>query len=144
MHYVVFPYDGKAEFGTRASVPIVGTVNGVPIRRALVPLGDGTHYIALPKAVLEAAGAELGTTVRVELRQRTDDSIEIPEELAASFGLEPALGERFNRLNYNTKRKMVEWVDSAKRPETRAKRAADLLERLGQPVFSFGGNTFRT
>jgi hypothetical protein len=44
-------------FGTRASVPVRATFNGVPYRGSAMPLGDGRFGLGITKAV-RAAGLE--------------------------------------------------------------------------------------
>src|SRR3712207_6216839 len=57
------PFDVRQVFGTRARVPVRGTLNGFPFRSSIFPEGDGTHYMAVNREVRAGAGVEGGQTV---------------------------------------------------------------------------------
>lgn len=139
-HYVEFPYSAIEEFGMRGPVRVICQLNGQEYFRALIPSGNGQHHLILSQAMRKQTGAALGSTVRVELWQDPDPNrLMIPEELEAAFELEPAAERKFNTLGLGAKRGMCHWIDSAKRPETRAKRAAEMLGRLLADSVMLGG-----
>ena len=53
---IVIPFDVLKVFGTRARVPVRGTLNGYAFRGSLFPVGDGRHYMVVRKGLREAAG----------------------------------------------------------------------------------------
>ena len=53
-----------------------------------------------------------------------------PDELAAALRDRPDLARRFGGLAPSCRREFVRWVGEAKRPETRARRAAAVMARL--------------
>jgi hypothetical protein len=124
-HYVEFPYSAIEEFGMRGPVRVICQLNGQEYFRALIPSGNGQHHLILSQAMRKQTGAALGSM--------------IPEELEAAFELEPAAERKFNTLGLGAKRGMCHWIDSAKRPETRAKRAAEMLGRLLADSVMLGG-----
>jgi hypothetical protein len=120
---------------------MVGTLNGVPVERALIPEGDGTHYLIVNETMRRRARIRLGSMVTVELQRRENlEEPEIPEELDAALDLDAAARERYARQTLSTRRGIVSWVGSAKRPETRQQRAAEILRRLQSKEFIFGGH----
>ena len=126
--FVAVPFDAKAAFGS-ARAPVRGTVNGTPLRTRLMVYG-GVTYLGLTRAVREAAGIGLGDAVAVELE--LDDA---PREVAvlAELGavLDPqGLRETYDGLAFTHRREYAEWVGSAKKPETRERRAAKAAEML--------------
>lgn len=53
----------------------------------------------------------------------------IPADLAAAFDAYPGSAEAFEAFPRSTKRATLEWIKTAKRPETRAKRIAEAAEK---------------
>lgn len=129
--FVTVPYDVNTEFGTNGTVRIKGTLNGIPIDRALIPRGDGTHYIIVNTELRRLAGLRAGNKVAISFVRNTDpDQIDIPEELEAGFEIEPGARELFHAHKTGLKRSVVYWISSAKTPATREKRAVEMLRRI--------------
>ncbi len=57
-------------FGTKGLVKVAGTVDGQPFRSAFMPLGDGTHKLAIKADLREAIDKGEGDTVRIHLTER--------------------------------------------------------------------------
>ena len=125
---VTVPFDAEAAFGS-ARAPVRGTVNGTPLRTRLMVYG-GVTYLGLTREVREAAGIALGDAVAVELE--LDDApreVSVPPELAAV--LESGdLRDAYDALAFTHRREYAEWVGTAKKPETRERRAAKAAEML--------------
>jgi hypothetical protein len=116
-------------------------LNGKEYRQALVPHGDGSHYVILSRAKRKTCGVTLGEKIALTVRNDPNpDTLDIPEELQAVFELEPLAHERFEKkLTLGTKRGICHWVGSARREETRTKRALDMMNRLLSDSFDMGG-----
>lgn len=56
----------------------------------------------------------------------------LPEDLEAALGKHDQQHTFFNTLSFTNRKEYVEWVVSAKKPETRATRVAETIERLGK------------
>ena len=54
--------------------------------------------------------------------------VRVPDELAKAFRKEKKLAAYFNSLAYSHRKEYVEWIVSAKREETRARRIQGTLE----------------
>lgn len=130
-HYVMFPYSVEELFGTRGSVRMKGTMNGIPVDRALMPRGNGTHFLIVSTEMRRKAGLRLGNKVHFSLvPDDRPDQPDLPEELSAALEMEPEAQVAFDQLNMGTKRNIAYWINSAKRPETRAQRTAEMLRRI--------------
>jgi hypothetical protein len=127
-HCVVVPFDVRAEFG-EARPPVLGTVNGVPLRTRLMVYG-GVTYLGLRNDFLAQAGLDLGDPVEVELeRDDAPREVDLPPELEAGLA-DPEVRTAFDKLSFTHRREYAQWVAEAKRPETRERRVAQTVEKL--------------
>jgi hypothetical protein len=126
---VPLPFDPKAEFG-KARAPIRGTLNGAPFRSTVAIYG-GVAYLGVTKALREAAGAEIGDEVDVEVE--LDDAareVDVPPELAAVLEDDSEAAQGFEKLSYTHRREYARWIAEAKRAETKERRVAKAAEML--------------
>jgi hypothetical protein len=119
--YVVVPLDVPTLVGGRRP-PVRATVNGFQFRTTLAPYGDD-WYLGFNRKVREEAGIAAGDAVAVEL-ERDDEprEVEVPPDLAAALEADEAASAAFERLSYTHRKQYVDWVDEAKREETRRRR----------------------
>ena len=59
----------KAFLGTGNSTRVTGTVDGIPIPAALMPTGEGDHFISLSKAFRKQLGKDVGADVVVHIER---------------------------------------------------------------------------
>ncbi len=122
-------------FGTKKHVRTKGTINGYPYGSlCFMPLGDGTHYLAIKKEIRKAIRKDVGDTVEIIFEQDNAE-LEIPDELKEAFEASPEAKMLFDSYSYSAKKYYTEHVSEAKRQEIKDKRAADAvikLERLYQ------------
>jgi len=127
---VEFPYDLKQTYGVGNLVPVKVTFDDRVVYRGSLAKMRGRVAIGLRKDIQVQLGKQAGETVAVTVE--LDDApreVEIPPDLAAA--LERAgLLERFGAMAYTHRREYAEWVSSAKRAETRARRVAQACERI--------------
>ena len=128
--YLQIPFNVAEFFGRKGQVPVRATINGFSYRNSLLPRG-GVHILGVGKDVLAGAGAAPGDTVEVELA--ADDAartLEIPTDLASALDGAPESAQAFAGCSYSHKKEYVDWIESAKKPETRSRRIAKALEML--------------
>lgn len=125
------PFDARKVFGTRARVPVRGTINGHAFRGSIFPAGDGTHYMVVRRELREAAGVEGGQTIAVTL-ERDDEprTVTPPADLARALKQNKAARAAWDELSYTHRREYAELIEGAKRPETRARRVAKTISQL--------------
>lgn len=123
------PFDQRALFG-QARPPVVVTVKGHRYR-STIAIMRGETFVPLRRSHCEAAGIVGGEVVEVTLTLDTAPrTVELPDDLAAA--LEAAgLREAWDRLSFTHQREHAEAVEGAKRPDTRARRIAAVLAKLG-------------
>ncbi|HEY5879942.1 MAG TPA: YdeI/OmpD-associated family protein [Nakamurella sp.] len=132
-HAIAVPFDPAAAFG-RVRAPVLVTLAGHPPFRTTLAAYAGTAWIGLRKAQLAefglAAGDSVSVTVEPDLAPRT---VELPAELDSALAAAPPAREAFDRLSFSHRREYAQWVGSAKRADTRGRRAAAAVERLLGP-----------
>ncbi|MEM6425940.1 MAG: YdeI/OmpD-associated family protein [Cyanobacteria bacterium P01_D01_bin.128] len=62
------------------------------------------------------------------------EALEIPPDLATAFAAYPNSAENFDAFPRSAKRGILEWISTAKRSETRAKRIAETAELAAQNI----------
>ena len=122
--FLEIPFNVEKAFGSKARVPVAGTMNGFAFRNSLLPQGDGTHAMAVSKALQTGAKARAGDLVSVSMQvDRSERIVEVPSELKQRLASHPQAGTVFESLSYSHRKEFAEWVGSAKQPETRNRRA---------------------
>ena len=129
--WVEFPHDVHKLFGTRGSVRVKGTINGVPVDRALMPTKSGYHVIIVNTEMRRKFKAKVGDTVTVELWRNPDpQEVNVPEELQETLEFMDELNTAWKKLRHSVQRGICYWISSGKTVETRAKRVAEVLRRF--------------
>ncbi|NQU88605.1 MAG: DUF1905 domain-containing protein [Mariniphaga sp.] len=125
--YVDIPYDGKKEFGTRASVRVYAWFDGYKYRTSLAPKGNDTHWVHVRKEIREAIGKGDGDTILVKLELDMDSrDPEMPEDLLWLLENEPKTKVVFDQLSPSTRKYLIDSVILAKTENTRI----DKINRL--------------
>jgi len=125
------PFSVEEAFGTKARVAVCGTVNGFPFRTSLMPRGQGVFYMAFTKAMQDATKSGVGDTVSVVMEQDTAPrTVTVPADLRKALAKPPAQTKVFTALSYSHQKEYVDWVEQAKKPETRANRIEKVITLL--------------
>jgi bacteriocin resistance YdeI/OmpD-like protein/uncharacterized protein DUF1905 len=121
------PVDLEQIYG-RARPPLRVTI-GRHTWRTTPGVYDGVAYIGLNKQVRAAAGVEAGDRVDVAMELDTEPrTVSVPADLRCALAVDPGAQAAFDRLSFTHRREYVEWVEEAKRPETRVRRIARTVE----------------
>lgn len=124
------PFDVLATFGTRARVPVRGTINGYAFRSSLMPMGGG-YCIGVNKTMREGAKVKVGDEVDVVLERDDEErTVKAPVELARELKKKKAARARWDELAYRTKKEMAVSITGAKQLETKKRRLAKLIAVL--------------
>ena len=123
------PFDLEEAFG-RARPPVKVTIRGHTWRTTPGVYGSVGHVV-VNRAVKAATGVDAGDRVRVTMELDTEPrTVMVPHDLRAALDDHPAVAEAFDELSFTHRREYVEWVEEAKRPETRGRRIAATVERV--------------
>lgn len=129
--FFTLPRKESVKFGVRGRVPVVGTLNGYPFRSSIFPTGDGGHFMGLNKQVRDGAGVEVGDRVKVTMEVDTAPrTVAIPPDLDKELAKSLTARVRFDKLSYTQRKEYAQWLEAAKRPETRARRLKQILDKL--------------
>jgi hypothetical protein len=108
---------------------VEGTMNGHPFRAALEPSTSGGHWLRVNKAMREGAGADAGDTVKLTILGPEPEPA-IPADLRVALAASHEAKTLWKDLTAMGRRDWIRWIDSAKRPETRARRVSRTVEQL--------------
>lgn len=131
-NFVDVPFDPREIFG-EARPPVQGTVNGYPFRGRIAKYG-GTYLLGFKRELREAADIEEGDVLDLDLELDTEPrEVEVPTDLEAAF--DEKTRTAFERMSYTHRKEYADWIEEAKRPETRKRRVAKAVEliREGKP-----------
>lgn len=110
---------------------LIATLNGVPIRRALMNTAEGEFYLIVGLTTMREIGAVLGDLVTVDLEADPDpDRIDLGPAFKAALDADGEAATRFFAMTPGRQRSLASYVTSAKREETQIKRALELTHKL--------------
>ena len=137
------PKNAAAKLPSRGTAMVEGTINGFPFRAALEPNGKQSHWLRVNKAMHDAAGADAGDTVTVEItRAGEEPETRVPMDLRKALAAAPLAQPSWADITPIARRDWILWISSAKQPETRRRRierACDMLASGKRRVCCFGG-----
>ena len=124
------PFDVEKTFGTRARVPVRGTINGYPFRSSLMPMG-GCHRMVVNHAMREGAEVKAGDTVRVVM-ERDDQprTVDPPALLKKELAKSKTAHANWEKQSFTFKKEMARSIVEAKQEETRARRLTKVMDVL--------------
>ncbi len=128
---VAVPSDVSIAFGATGHIPVVGTINGHPLRATMVPAGGGRHRILLNAEVRGALQVRVGDTVSFMLqRDTTSREVPVPDDLAAALDSVAGARRAFDALAPSHRKEILVWINDAVRPDTRARRIARAVAHI--------------
>src|SRR5687768_4089542 len=125
------PPEVVTALGSGKRPKVVVTVNGYTYRYTVAPYGD-VFMIGVNQEHRAAAGLKAGDELEVTLELDTEPrTVDVPDDLAAALAEKPGARAAFDKLSYSTRKEHVRQVESAKAAETRTRRVAGIVEKLG-------------
>jgi hypothetical protein len=136
---LVVPEAAWLAVGGKATKRVIATLNGHAERLGLLPQEGGGRYLLIRKDLCQQLGLDVGQELTVSLAPDPNpDHVDLPDELAEALAAWPEADAAFQAQNGAMRRAIARKVADAKRPETRARYAVELAERLAR-----GGHPFR-
>jgi hypothetical protein len=122
--FLYVPFNVAKVFGSRARISVAGRMNGFAFRNSLLPMGDGTHRMAVSKELRAGAKTRAGAMVTVSMDiDRNERVVVVPVELKKALARNKAAAKAFATLSYSHRKEFADWVGGAKQAETRVRRA---------------------
>jgi hypothetical protein len=110
---------------------VEGTINGHPFRATLEPNTSGGHSLHVNKAMREGAGADAGDTVQTAILEPESEPT-MPGDLRVALNASDKAKTLWKDLTPIGRTDWIRWVESAKQPETRARRIRRTVEQLSE------------
>ena len=130
-HIVPVPDEVADRLKAARITRLVGALNGHPIRRALKGYADGGSFLIIGLTTLRGMGLSENAVVKVELRPDPNpDDLDIPDEFLIALEQNEEANTRWQSFTIGKQRSLVHYVASAKREETRIKRAIDMVSKI--------------
>ena len=117
--------------GAGRKPPVNVTVNGYSYRSTVAVMG-GRYMISFSSDKRAATGIQGGDPITVDLEVDTaPHTVEVPDDLAAALAAAPGAREAFDALAPSARKAHVTNVESAKSADTRERRIAAIVTKLG-------------
>lgn len=142
-HYLLEKFPGKGGW-TYASIPeiaqnkenpfgwvqVSGFIDTYELKQyKLMPMGNGTLFLPVKAEIRKKLKKEAGSYVRVKIYLDESAPI-IPEELLACLKDEPIAFEKFQKLSQGQQKQAIDFINQAKKLETKIERITELIEGL--------------
>ncbi len=123
--YIDIPADVAQQIkpDNRRSFRVRGTLDNFAIAGiAVMPMGEGNFILTLNAALRKGVRKGEGAMVQVSLEEDVDFKLVVPDDLHDCLADDPEALQFFESLLESHRRYFVNWLNSAKTVETRAKR----------------------
>src|SRR5262245_52833374 len=127
--FLTLPKDASRKLPSRGMTTVEGTINGVAFRATLEPDGQKSHWLKVDRKLREAAGANAGDLVTLELSPEALEPT-VPPDLRKALAAAPKARALWADITTNARTDWIHWITSAKQPETRARRVENACSML--------------
>ena len=129
--FLTLPKNASAKLPSRGMTSVEGTIKGFPFRATLKPDGQGSHWLSVNLKMREAAGADAGDVVTLEIAPvRKEPEPSVPADLRKALAAAPKARALWLDITPIARRDWIHWITSGKRAETRALRIAKTCDML--------------
>jgi hypothetical protein len=129
--FLILPKAASSKLPTRSMTTVEGTINGSPFQATLEPDGQQSHWLKVTKKMRDAAGAEIGDLVTLELMSTgKEPEPKVPADLRKALTAAPRAQAVWSDITPIARRDWIQWITSAKRAETRVRRIENACEML--------------
>lgn len=127
--FIPIPFHPNEVWGVKQRHHVTGTVNEHKVRGSLG--SDGQQYfLPLGAAWRRDCGIDAGDTVEVTLSSEGPQSESLSADVSDALEAEPQAKAFFDSLATFYRNTYIKWIESAKRPETRATRIQETIGLL--------------
>lgn len=128
--FVEVPFDVEQAFGSKKP-KVKALIEGVSYRGTLVRMGTEGHLLLVLKSIREQIGKTFGDEIKVTVEADAEERVvTVPAELKRAFRSDKEAKAIFEKLTYTHRREYVNWINEAKKEETRRNRIVKTIEML--------------
>lgn len=127
--FIVLPFDPDEVWGTKQRHYVAGLVGGRVVRGALVR-ENSRFVLPLGAAWRRDNGLDESAEAEVVLTPEGPQGERLPADLATALEATPQARAFFESLATFYRKNYLRWIESAKRPETRAARIGETINLL--------------
>ena len=129
--FLTLPKNASAKLPSRSMTTVEGTINGFPFRATLEPDGQKSHWLKVNRKMREAAGAEAGDVVTLEIAPVGEEpEPKVSADLRKALAAAPKAQALWLDITPIARRDWIHWIVSAKQAETRARRINNACSML--------------
>ncbi len=144
--FLVLPKTASDKLPRRGRTSVQGTINGSPFQATLDPDGLLSHWLKVTKELREAAGANIGEVVAVQISPADPEpEPQPPDDLRKALAASPAANATWELTTTIARVDWIHWLESAKQAKTRKLRvdsACDMLASGKKRVCCFDQSGF--
>ncbi len=130
--YIELPFDVEAVLGSKRP-KVLATFDGESYRGTAARYGTEAHIVIITKAIREKIRKAPGDTVEVTIEADTAPrTVATPKDFASAMKAQPAAAAFWKELSYTHRREYVQWIEEAKKAETRDRRIAKAVGMLAE------------
>lgn len=130
--FVTIPFDVENVFGAKKP-RVRAMIEGVPYRGILTRMGGDQHMLIILKGIREQIGKTFGDEITITVEADAEPRVvDIPEDLSKELKKDKEARAFFDKLSYTHRKEYVNWINEAKREETRQNRIIKTIEMLKQ------------
>lgn len=125
------PQEASAKLPSRGMTMVEGTINCFHFQAALEPDGKGSHWFRIDKTMREAARADAGDTVMLEV-EPTKKWLEpeVPADVKKALSAVPQAYALWMKITPSARWDWIRWIRATKQPETRQHRIEVACSKL--------------
>lgn len=129
--FLVLPKSASDKLPRRGRTTVEGTINGHRFQATLEPDGQLSHWLKVGKELREAAGADIGDIVTLDIApvlQEPDPKV--PSDLHQALVDSPEAKALWSEITPIARLDWIHWIVSAKQAQTRKRRIDDACDML--------------
>lgn len=132
--FVTIPFDVHEQFGVKGRVPVAATFDGADYRGSIAPYGGEAvskrHMLGVLLELQDRIGKHQGDVVHVTLRLDTTERVVELDDATEAALRDAGVLDRYRAMSYSHQREYWQWIDGAKRQDTRENRIAKAIEMI--------------
>ena len=130
--FLILPKNASAKLPSRGMTAVEGTINGFAFQAVLEPDGQKSHWLKVDRKLREAAGAETGNVVTLEIAPAAEEpEPTVPTDLRKALAAAaPKARKLWSDITPIARRDWIQWITSAKQEETRIRRIKNACSML--------------